>query len=78
MEGVAGSLLVAPPPPATPYNTTVPVAELLEDRQRHPHHYEDLAVEMEAFFRHMKNGFFVEAGASNGELDSHSLLMEVK
>ena len=75
---MAGSLLVAPPPPATPYNTTVPVAELLEDKQLHPHHYEDLAVEMEAVFRHMKNGFFVEAGASNGELDSHSLLLEVK
>ena len=75
---MAASLLVPPPPPATPYNTTVPVAELLEDKQQHPHHYEDLAVEMEAFFRHLKNGFFVEAGASNGELDSHSLLMEVK
>ena len=60
------------------YNMSKPVEEVLREKQMYPDVMEDLSYEMEAIFRNVKNGFFVEAGASNGEDDSHSLLFEAK
>ena len=33
---------------------------------------------MEELFKKRKNGFFIEAGASNGDTHSHTLLFEVR
>ena len=39
----------------------------------------DLSLEMEdIFFKDVTNGFFIEAGAAEGERDSHTLLLESK
>ena len=39
----------------------------------------DLSLEMEdTFFKDVTNGFFIEAGAAEGEIDSHTLLLESK
>ena len=60
------------------YNMSKTVDEVLREKQMYPDVMEDLSFEMETIFRNVRNGFFVEAGASNGEDDSHSLLFEVK
>ena len=69
--------LITEPDTSAEYNTSVPVEEILRDKEERPEATEDLSFEMESLFRRRKNGFFVEAGASNGEADSHTLLFEV-
>jgi len=59
-----------------PYNLSTSLNEFLESRR---HDEFDLSVEMEQFYlKDIKNGFFVEAGAAEGEADSHTLLFESK
>ena len=70
-------VLITEPDTSAEYNTSVPVEELLREKEENPRLTEDLSFEMEEVFRKRKNGFFVEAGASNGETDSHTLLFEV-
>ena len=69
--------MITEPDTSAEYNTSVPVEELLREKEVNPRLTEDLSFEMEELFRKRKNGFFVEAGASNGEADSHTLLFEV-
>ena len=60
------------------YNLSRPVKEILLMKQEDPDQYQDLSFEVENYFRQKKNGFFIEAGAVDGELDSHSLRLEVE
>ena len=60
------------------YNLSKPVKKVLRKKQMYPDEMEDLSFEMETIFKYVKNGFFIEAGASDGEEDSHSLLFELK
>ena len=56
------------------YNLSKPLEAVLEDKKSD---VEDLSYEMvEKYFKDVRNGFFIEAGASGGVEDSHSLLLE--
>ena len=59
------------------YNLTESTQDILASFQSRP---EDLALEMaeEYFPPELREGFFVEAGASGGEDDSHSLYFELE
>ena len=72
------NVLIIEPDTSPEYNTSVPVEELLKGKEENPRLTEDLSFEMEELFKKRKNGFFIEAGASNGEADSHTLLFEVR
>ena len=72
---VKDSLLV-PHDSSRGYNLSDSTEDILATLVSSP---EDLALEMEEeyFQGKLKNGFFLEAGASGGEADSHSLYFEL-
>ena len=72
------NVLITEPDTSSEYNTSVPVEELLKGKEENPRLTEDLSFEMEELFKKRKNGFFIEAGASNGDTHSHTLLFEVR
>ena len=59
------------------YNLSKPLEDVLQD---HTLDHVNLAGEMdELFFKgKLRNGFFIEAGASDGETDTHTLYFESK
>ena len=70
--------IIVKPDMTKEYNLSKPVEKVLMKKQMYPDEMEDISFEMETIFKYVKNGFFIEAGASDGEEDSHSLLFEVR
>ena len=73
---MVGESLLVPHDSSRGYNLTESPEDILASFDSRP---EDLALEMEDeyFQGKLKNGFFVEAGATEGEADSHSLYFEL-
>lgn len=62
------------PPSTEEYNFTVPVNELNYGGQ----YTQPTTIDRQIFDNKLRNGFFVEAGASNGELISNTLHYEIR
>ena len=68
--------MIIEPDESAEYNLTTSLEEFYKHLENDT---VDLSLEMEdIFFKDVINGFFVEAGAAEGERDSHTLLLESK
>ena len=68
--------MIIEPNETAEYNLTTSLEEFYQHLENDT---VDLSLEMEdMFFKDVSNGFFIEAGAAEGERDSHTLLLESK